>query len=157
MCVCVCVFIIGARKRVIVLSLFSFAAIFILISLQKFLSNMESHRQRGHRMFENMRKKHLQVGLQKYISWLGENEIRCNMCLCLMYPCVCPHPSYVPQSGIMWAPSGFVSRLSCWGRELYLAQVQGCCWAKIGCKTLQKVPIGPDYASAEKHWGDPKR
>lgn len=35
---------------------------FILLSLKEFLSYMESHRQRGHRMFKNMRRKHLQVG-----------------------------------------------------------------------------------------------
>lgn len=49
-------------KRVTVLSLFLFAAVFTLVFLQEFLSNMESHRHRGHSVFENMRSKHLQVG-----------------------------------------------------------------------------------------------
>lgn len=39
-----------------------------LVSLQEFLSYMESHRQRGHSMFENMRRKHLQVGPHNIVN-----------------------------------------------------------------------------------------
>jgi len=121
---------------------------------------MDSHRQRGHSMFEKMRANHLQVWLLKLVSLKGKTVILLCPSLSHLFPstlvCVLCF-SYEPLSGSVWAPSGCVWRPSCLGRELCSDLAQGCCWAKTGCKTLPKDPIGPDYAFVEKLWDDQNR
>lgn len=53
---------VGGRAIVALAPFFICTLQVALVSLQEFLSYMESHRQRGHQMFENMRTNHLQVG-----------------------------------------------------------------------------------------------
>lgn len=85
-----CVCIIWARGRAIVLlALFICTHQVTLVTLQEFLSYMESHRQRGHSMFENMRTSHLQVWHKCYHGHTEKDVIKnctcSNLYVCLMY------------------------------------------------------------------------
>lgn len=94
------------------------------------------------------------TGLTAQISFIRRQKRVCfNMCLSVWFhPDLWPPVSCELLSGNKQAPSGWVWRPNCWGKELSLALDRGCCWAKTGCKTPLRGPIGPDYAFAEKHW-----
>lgn len=108
-----------------------------LVSLQEFLSYMESHRQRGHRMFENMRTNHLQVGphiiknARKKILLKTRNVVFVLM-LCFM---------------LFWAaPCATVTSQRVGAGELQLvengsraAEGESCVWPRPGCVTEPRL------------------
>lgn len=123
--------------------------------LQEFLSYMESHRQRGNSMFENMRTNQLQVWRKYFWECIFERT-KPLICIChsgvlvLFLP-----PSYEPVSGIRSTLNGCLQRQSCWGRGPCLARVRACCSAITGCKVLPKDLTALDYVSEERNWDYP--
>lgn len=102
-----------------------------LVSLQEFLSYMESHRQRGHRMFENMRTNHLQVGPHIIINVLKKILIKNHNIIFVIMLCFL----------LFWAaPCATVTSQRVGASELQLvengsraAEGESCVWARSGC------------------------
>lgn len=70
---CVCLYDMSWGKSDCAAPLFICTHQVTLVALQEFLSNMESHRQRGYKVLEKMRANHLQVWW-KFLTW-----IRCSV------------------------------------------------------------------------------